>query len=393
MTWPGWGRAAFVFVVAVLFGSAQAQIWTAPGDVPGGRPAAAALLAGITLPLLVMHRWPFAVFAVVLACLSGYAGLGGGLGQPWFAALLAVFGLGERGGRAAGVVGLGALAALVLAHDIPRLQAGEPIEDVLPAWFILAAAYGLGRWVRSRRRDVADLQAEAERLARDREAATAEAVAHEQARIARELHDLVAHALSVIVLQAQAGSRVLGRDPDQARQALGAIEDLGREGLAELRRLLGMLHPAENEDGGEPPSLAHVGALAERMRRTGLPVEVTVEGSPRPLPAGLDLSAYRVVQEALTNAVRHAGPAHARVRLRYAPDSVEVEVTDDGAAPPVRAPQEPVGRGLIGMRERVALYGGTLTAGPAPGGGFGVRARFPLATALPAQGGQGSGAA
>jgi signal transduction histidine kinase len=204
-------------------------------------------------------------------------------------------------------------------------------------------------------------------------------VAAEQGRIARELHDLVAHALAVIVLQSQAARRVVDVDPAQAREALGAIEDVGREGLVELRRLLDVLDPVAADDDASRPGLDQLTDLATRVRGAGLPVEVVVSGPWRSLPAGLDLSAYRIVQEALTNTLKHAGPARSRVAVRYLPDAVEVEVVDDGAGGDRRAVDQRVGRGLIGMRERTALYGGTLVAGSDPAGeGFRVQARFPL---------------
>ncbi len=202
---------------------------------------------------------------------------------------------------------------------------------------------------------------------------------HERARIARELHDIVAHSLAVIVLQAQAADRVLTADPTGARQALGSIESVGREGLDELRRLLQVL--LVTEDAAEldpPPSVRHLDLLVERVRETGLPVELTVDGSPRPLPPGVDVSAYRIVQEALTNTLKHSGAARATVDLRYRTGALEVQVTDDGPRNHRESLPNHVGHGLIGMRERVLLYGGTLEAGGQPTGGFRVLARLPF---------------
>jgi signal transduction histidine kinase len=225
----------------------------------------------------------------------------------------------------------------------------------------------LGRMTFNRRR----------RIVRDREVATREAVAAERAAIARELHDVVAHHMSVMVVQAGAARAVGARDPAAAAEALRQIEASGRTGLAEMRRLLEVLKAEEDGDGRVPqPGLARLGELLEAMRASGLPVEAVVEGTPRPLPPGVDLSAYRIVQEALTNSLRHAGGASARVVVRYEPDALELEIADDGPGPP-EDPEASGGHGLIGMRERVQLFGGGLEAGPRQGGGFLVRARLP----------------
>ena len=225
----------------------------------------------------------------------------------------------------------------------------------------------LGRMTFNRRR----------RIVRDREFATREAVAAERAAIARELHDVVAHHMSVMVVQAGAARAVSTSDPAATAEALRQIEASGRTGLTEMRRLLEVLKAEEDGNGRAPqPGLARLSELLDAMRASGLPVEAVVEGSPRPLPPGVDLSAYRIVQEALTNALRHAGGASARVVVRYEPDAVELEVADDGPGPP-EDPEASGGHGLIGMRERVQLFGGELEAGPRLGGGFLLRARLP----------------
>jgi signal transduction histidine kinase len=225
----------------------------------------------------------------------------------------------------------------------------------------------LGRMTFNRRR----------RIVRDREVATREAVAAERAAIARELHDVVAHHMSVMVVQAGAARAVGARDPAAAAEALRQIEASGRTGLAEMRRLLEVLKAEEDGDGRVPqPGLARLGELLDAMRTSGLPVEAVVEGTPRALSPGVDLSAYRIVQEALTNSLRHAGGASARVVVRYESDALELEIADDGPGPP-EDPEASGGQGLIGMRERVQLFGGELEAGPRPGGGFLVRARLP----------------
>lgn len=225
------------------------------------------------------------------------------------------------------------------------------------------------------RQVIRDRDQRAELAERERDLAAREAVAEERARVARELHDVVAHSVSVMVIQAQAGPRLLA-DPDRVREAFASIEASGKQALVELRRLLGILRTDEQADRGPQPGLGSLQTLAEQVRRAGLPVEVSVEGEPRELPAGVDLSAYRIIQEALTNALKHAGRAEAEVRLRYGATALELEIVDNGSASPMQAPG--LGHGLIGMRERVALYGGVLQTGARNGHGYAVRASLPL---------------
>jgi signal transduction histidine kinase len=240
----------------------------------------------------------------------------------------------------------------------------EILTDLVATFVI---PYLLGRMTFNRRR----------RIVSEREVATREAVAAERAAIARELHDVVAHHMSVMVVQAGAARAVSGSDPAAAAEALRQIEASGRTGLAEMRRLLEVLKAEEDGDGKAPqPGLARIDELLDAMRASGLPVEAVVEGTPRPLSHGVDLSADRIVQEGLTNALRHAGGASARVLVRYEPDALELEIADDGSGPR-DDPEASGGHGLIGMRERVHLFGGELEAGPRRGGGFLVRARLP----------------
>jgi len=252
----------------------------------------------------------------------------------------------------------------------------EPIF-VVAMYAVFAAAWALGDNLRTRRAYLAELEARAERLEREREETARRAVAEEQARIARELHDVISHNVSVMVVQAAAGGDVFATHPDRAREALGSIESTGREALVELRRLLGVVRPAPEDDrvDREPqPGLARLPELIEQVSATGLRVELAVGGEPRDLPLGVDLSAYRIVQEALTNTLKHASAENVEVTIAYQDARLELEVLDDGAGGDVGGD----GRGLIGMRERVGLLGGELTAGPRAGGGFGVRAVIPL---------------
>jgi signal transduction histidine kinase len=232
--------------------------------------------------------------------------------------------------------------------------------------------------IRSRQLRMDALAARAELLEREHELRTNEALAEERARIARELHDLVAHNVSLMVVQAGVERHALGEEQTSTREALAAIETAGRQALTEARRLLGVLRRKDEREELEPqPSVDRIDFLVEQVQRAGLPVSFAVEGERVPLPAGLDLCAYRVVQEGLTNALKHAGAAHAEVVLRYAPNALDIEVRDDGRGP-ASTNGSSGGHGLIGMRERVALYDGTLETGPRTGGGFQVRAHLPL---------------
>jgi signal transduction histidine kinase len=223
-----------------------------------------------------------------------------------------------------------------------------------------------------RTQEAAELAERAGRLEHERQVAVEE----ERARIARELHDVIAHSLSVMIVQAGAGEQVAKRSPERVVEPLRSIQETGRQALSEMSRLLGMLREGGEELGLAPqPGVGDLEALVEQTREAGLGVELVVEGARRSLPPGLDLSAYRIVQEALTNARKHAGDARAEVRLCYRADTLEIEVLDDG---PGSGNGVGGGHGLIGMRERVAVFGGSLETGPRPGGGFAVRAVLPL---------------
>jgi signal transduction histidine kinase len=226
------------------------------------------------------------------------------------------------------------------------------------------------------RRVVGDRERRAQMAERERDLAAREAVVEERARIARELHDVIAHHVSMIVLQAGAERRVLDGAHSSTRDVLETVERTGRSALTEMRRLLGMLRADAHEPLTPQPGLTDVPALVTQLRDAGLPVDLHVEGEPLELPVGIDLSAYRIVQEALTNALKHAGEATATVAIRYDKDSLELEIVDDGAGTPSAVGSG--GHGLVGMRERVALYGGRLDAGRRPGGGFAVRVLLPI---------------
>lgn len=257
-------------------------------------------------------------------------------------------------------------------------------DYVFPA-LILLTGWFVGRLVHGRASVARRLEAQTRQLEREREELAQAAVLRERSRIARELHDVVAHSVSVMVVQAGAARRVLPRSPEESASALRTVQDVGREALEDLRRTLGFLRPAGAAPMREPaPGLDRLDELAERARRAGLPVAVRVEGEPWALSPALSLAAYRIVQEALTNTIKHAGGAHAAVELRWRPDALELDVRDTGAGPSP-APLPSSGQGLVGMRERAALAGGTLEAGPVRGGGFRVRARLPRPPEAPEQ--------
>ena len=295
--------------------------------------------------------------------------------MPLLGLLLLPYSLGAHAGRRASAVGAGAVVAVVVM--VSSFESRPTLGDFLfPIPFVLAG-WLAGRAVRSHSRLAAELHEEAVRAEEDREAEARRAMAEERRRIARELHDVVAHSVSVMVVQAGGGRRILASDPARATEAAAQIERTGREALVEMRRSLGLLHAADEQPDLTPqPSLAQVATLVERARAAGLPVELTQEGEPRPLGAGTDIAAYRVVQEGLTNALKHAGAVPTRVSLRWRDEDLEVAIQDEGGAAP--EPGEPPGHGLLGMRERVHLYGGDLHAGRRSGGGFEVRARLPL---------------
>ena len=272
-----------------------------------------------------------------------------------------------------------ACAALVIA-DIPlaAIEPGQAVGFSDFAFFTMffAGPFVVGRVIRYRREREQALEGHAVTLEREQEVRAREAVSEERTRIARELHDVVAHAISVMVIQARGGRRMLDSDPSETRQALDVIEHAGEQALTEMRRLLGMLRADDEAIALAPqPSLACLADLADWLTRTGLPVDITIEGEPVELSPGIDVSAYRIVQEALTNALKHAGPARAHVFVRYRPDELELEVLDDGAGSGNGGGS---GHGLDGMRERVGLYGGELQSGRLPGGGYALRARLPI---------------
>jgi signal transduction histidine kinase len=259
--------------------------------------------------------------------------------------------------------------------DVPGRIAAEAVLFAGPALL----AWVLGDSMHYRRAYYANLEDRAARLERERDAQARVAAVAERARIARELHDVIAHNVSVMVVQADGASYALATDPGRAKEALAAISATGRQALAEMRRMLGVLRREEegpSEVRAPQPGIGELGELLDQARLAGLPVSFTVEGDPQPLPGGVALAAYRIVQESLTNTRKHAGPvATASVVLRYSDAALVLAISDDGRG---AAAPDGAGHGLTGMRERVATYGGSVAAGPRPGGGFEVVATLPL---------------
>ena len=272
-----------------------------------------------------------------------------------------------------------ALAALPITVAV-IVNNGAHTGQVIPELAVFAIAWVVGDNIRTRRAYLAELEARAARLERERENKADRAVIEERARIARELHDVIAHNVSVMVVQAAAGEDVFDEDPGKARESLAAVASTGRAALTELRRLLGVIR-AEDDRGdtafAPQPGLERIDELIGQVREAGLPVELSVLGEARPLPEGVGLCAYRIVQEALTNTLKHAHASTAQVHLRYVADALELQVLDDGRGT-TSLNGEIDGQGLIGMRERVALFGGELTAEPRSGRGYEIRARLPL---------------
>jgi signal transduction histidine kinase len=368
-----------VLLAVLVAALSELDVW-APLSFVGRqqhRPALSIVFLAGSLALVWRRRAPLAVLAFVYT--SGsllYLALGApeALGT-FLPPLVALYSVG-RYSEARSLVLAGPLALIGTAlHDLkdPQFRLSGP---AIFFWALLAAAWPLGRAFRQREGAVEALARQAEELKHGQEAEARAAVAAERARIARELHDVVGHGVSIVVLQLVATLGMLDTgDLTAARQRLLATERSSRQTLAEMRRLLGLLDEDEAVSLAPQPGLGELERLVAETRRAGVRVELVVSGERVELPAGLELAAYRVVQEALTNVIKHAQPATAHVRLSYSPSELAVEVADDGSRP---SRSHDGGRGIAGMRERVALYAGELTVGARTAGGFQVRARFPI---------------
>ena len=376
-----------LLLATALTGAALYDIWLGPllasNGIPGPRLANTVIFVLAGLALVLRRRVPVATLFVVVAAVliqrEIFAPDSDQAPFESFLALLVVFySAGAHAAPRRAAIGGTIAGAAIVGADLPYLIAGNPRLDTIPSWIFMGTVWLAGWAFRRQRTQSARLEDRAVILEREREQRARVAVTEERARIARELHDVVAHSVSVIVVQAQAAQRLIDGEQHEARRALGSIETSGRQALVELRRMLGILRRTGEEPTLDPqPRLGQLDALVEQSREAGLPVEVSIEGEAKPLPLGVDLSAYRIVQEALTNTLKHAGPAHAWVAIRYRDDEIELEIIDDGTGTGKGGGS---GHGLIGMRERAALYGGIFESGEREGGGYFVSVRLPLGT-------------
>jgi signal transduction histidine kinase len=360
-----------------LFAQLDLRFNIEAADHYGSEVVVALVTAVATLALAFRRRAPLAGAFVVAAAVAVPELFGTLTIQLWgdfVPLLIAAYSVTRHSSQRTAALGAGALGVALLVIEL-RVPAVRTTANIPFAWVPFLAACAGGRVLQAREQRHAQVSDQARRLATERDETVREAIAEERARIARELHDIVAHSVSVMVVQAGAAEDLLDRDPQGARPPLLSIQESGRQAVADLSRMLGLLRSEDAALARAPqPGTAQLAELVAQMDKVGLPVSLTTEGTPRDLTPGVELAGFRIVQEALTNTLKHAGPATAAVRLRYADDAVEIEVVDDGRGGRVNGN----GHGLIGMRERVTLYGGTLDAGPRPGGGFAVRARLPL---------------
>jgi signal transduction histidine kinase len=377
-------------IAGVITAVVQIQIWhgaiTQIGDGPvsGPKPLLTVLALGLTAPIAIRRRWPLVAVTVAMADFAFHPFLSNGpfghanlnLFEVFVALVLIVYSTaanttGRRSWIGAGIIVgaqlFGSLSSILTVGFGPQFG----------SYFFYAVAWGFGKTMQHRNALSARLADRAATLEQTRDAEVEKAVTDERSRMARELHDVVSHNVSLMTLQAGAARQALDVHPQRARQQLLGIESTGREAMVEMRRLLGLLRDASGEPALEPqPSLRHLDLLVERMKEAGLPVQLSADDIPASVPRGVDLTAYRIVQEGLTNVLKHSKPSCVQVKIRVQESVVEVEVEDDGI--PNNGSLGTHGHGLIGMRERVAVYGGELEAGRAPGRGFRLKARIPF---------------
>lgn len=373
-------RGQDALIAAALTAYTQYELWAGRAAVEGSLTLQRAAFAMMTLAVAWRRLAPLGAVCVVAGALviqtvfGGEAPAVGG----FLAMIIVTHSVATYRERRGALIGL--VAMLAGAEVYPLVNREDiRVADEIGNIAIFVVVWGLARAVRSRQHLAEELEDRAAVLEREQEGQRQAAIAEERARIARELHDIVAHAVSIMVLQAGGARQLLGDGQDRVRESLLAVEQAGRQALAEMHRLLGILREDLHAPSPPPASLAQLDELAEQMKSAGLPVEVVVEGTPRPLPQSIDLSAYRIVQEALTNTLKHAGPTRAHVVIRYADSELDIEVTDTGRGKGTKRG----GDGLVGMRERASLFGGSLRAGPRAEGGWSVSAKLPATSIQP----------
>ncbi|OCC10662.1 sensor histidine kinase [Streptomyces sp. PTY087I2] len=380
-----------VFWAVVLLGLSGMSLFSGMYDTGREEIVAVPVVLGLSTVVALRRKAPekMLLLAILVGVVQLVFGVRPGIGN--FAMLVITYTVATVGERWASRLALVcSLSAAALSQLRWEAEPGGSVPQVIFVTVIMTVpfvlAWVLGDSLRTRRAYFDQLEERAARLEREREAQSKVAVAAERARIARELHDVVAHNVSVMVVQADGAAYVMDTAPDQAKQALETISGTGRQALAEMRRLLGVLRTGDAPESGEyvpQPDVEQIEDLVAQVRQTGLEVDFKVEGTPRPLPSGVELTAYRVVQEALTNTRKHGGPdAGASVRLVYFDDGLGLLIEDDGRGAAHELYEDGgadgAGHGMIGMRERVGMVGGTLDAGPRPGGGFRISALLPL---------------
>ena len=382
-TWPPLRQHWFTILVAIVAVAVAAAVELVARRDSAGAPTISLwigvpLLVVMIAPLFWYRRFPFGAPAAVYVIGAVESFIDGRLitftTGTFLAVLAALFNFGLLRDRRQALAGLA--LALAAATVVTLNDPTQGWSDFLGVLLLFAIVWGGAFAIGRKLEEAAGARERADHLEREREAEARAAVAEERARIARELHDVVGHSVSVMTVQASAVRRRLKPDQEQEREALEIVEQTGREALAEMRRLVGVLRrPEEGPALAPQPSLEHLDRLVAQAREAGLPVELTIEGKPAQLPPGVDLTAYRLVQEGLTNAIKHARASKAVVVVRYGEAEVEVSVMDDGSG---GGDGGGGGHGLVGMRERVAVYGGELDAGPLAEGGYALRARLPV---------------
>jgi signal transduction histidine kinase len=366
-------RVLTAVLVAVSLAGLWLVSWSKAAHYRAPDAGGVLLTLAIVVPLLWRRQRPGLVLVISGTALLGYDAAGYPSGLAWLACYWAVYSYAVHRRRRDAYLPLAVWVAVIVAHLGLPARGSDSAQTALIFLGVTAVVWVRGDAVRSG-------LVEAER---QRELRARQAVADERTRIARELHDVVSQALGVIVMQAGGAGSVPVLEERDAKAVLATIEQTGRQAFAEMRRLVGVLRDDDEAAALAPqPTVGEIPALLARLASAGLDVDLEIAGTRREAPAGVELSAYRIVQEALTNTLKHSGAGHATVRLSWSQDHLEVEVRDDGpaagAAVPPPVPADSGGKGLIGMRERVMLFGGELEAGPSPHGGYRVAARLPL---------------